>query len=178
MKNSFFLIVVVVLLSAGQAQAANIEKYLHDEARKILSEGDRIRGEANKMRAEAERLNAEASALRGEATNLDRLWAKANSLAPDKYQNFDGRDKSQVKMRLDAHREDVDAEALRMEGKRLDEEAVRLWKLAAAVSPQAQKDLIDRFRACCKASGLKFFQRAIASLATQFGAQYRSTPIK
>jgi hypothetical protein len=31
-------------------------------------------------------------------------------LAPDKYQNFDGRDKSQVKMRLDADREDVDAE--------------------------------------------------------------------
>jgi hypothetical protein len=53
-------------------------------------------------------------------------------------------------MRLDAEREKRDAVSLRIEGRRLDAEAVRLWKLAAAVDPQALKDLLDRLRNCCK----------------------------
>ena len=53
-------------------------------------------------------------------------------------------------MRLDAVREKRDAVSLRMEGRRLEGEAVRLWKLAAVVDPQALKDLLDRLRNCCK----------------------------
>jgi hypothetical protein len=120
------------------------------EAVRILSEGDRIKREADLMRSEATRLDSEADELQKGAVYLDHLWEKASKLDPEKYKEYAGRDKSQRRMRLDAVREKRDAVSLRIEGRRLDAEAVRLWKLAATVDPQAQKDLLDRLRNCCK----------------------------
>jgi hypothetical protein len=123
---------------------------LKAEAARILAEGDRIKREADLMRSEATRLDSEADALQKGAVYLDQLWENANNLDPNKYKDYPGRDKSQRRMRLDAERENRDAVSLRTEGHRLDAEAVRLWRLAATVDPQAQKDLLDRLRNCCK----------------------------
>jgi hypothetical protein len=120
------------------------------ESARILAEGDRIKREADLMRSEATRLDSEADELQKGASYLDQLWERANKLDPNKYKDYAGRDKSQRRMRLDAEREKRDAVSLRTEGRRLDAEAVRLWKLAAAVDPQALKDLLDRLRNCCK----------------------------
>jgi hypothetical protein len=123
---------------------------LKAESARILAEGDRIKREADLMRSEATRLDSEAVELQNGAAYLDQLWEKANKLDPNKYKDFAGRDRSQRRMRLDAEREKGDATSLRIERRRLDAEAVSLWKLAAAVDPQAQKDLLDRLRNCCK----------------------------
>ena len=139
---------------AQDAQAngvtAALSYYLTAESARILAEGDRIKREADHMRSEATRLDSEADELRKEAAYLDQLWEKARNLDPNKYKDYAGRDRSQQRMRLDAAREKRDAGSLRIEGRRLDAEAVRLWKLAAAVDPQALKDLLDRLRNCCK----------------------------
>ena len=124
--------------------------YLTAESAHILAEGDRIKREADLMRSEATRLDSEADELQKGAANLDKIWEKARKRDPDKYKDYVGRDRSQQRMRLDAEREKRDAVSLRIEGRRLDAEAVRLWKLAAAVDPQALKDLLDRLRNCCK----------------------------
>jgi DNA-binding helix-hairpin-helix protein with protein kinase domain len=120
------------------------------ESARILAEGDRIKQEADLMRSEATRLDSEADELQKGAAYLDQLWEKARKLDPNQYKDYAGRNRSQRRMRLDAVREKRDAVSLRMEGRRLDAEAVRLWKLAAAVDPQALKDLLDRLRNCCK----------------------------
>jgi hypothetical protein len=57
-------------------------------------------------------------------------------------------------MRSDADPEDKDGDSLKQEGTPLDEEATRLWKLAAAVDAQAQNDLLKRMQACRKASNI------------------------
>lgn len=178
MRTFACLATSLALTLSAPALASNAESYLRGEAGKILSEGDRIKGEADKMRSEATRLNSEAEDLRKAAVHLDSLWSEANHLAPEKYPDADGRDKSQTKMRADASREDNDAEALRREGQRLDDEAMRLWKLAAAVNPQAQKDLIERFRACCKTSDLKRLRDMVAALASEMAVRYRPLPIE
>ena len=147
--------------------------YLEVEADRILAQGDRIKGEATRMRSEGARLNREASSLREGASKLDALWEKANHTAPQKYVDFAGRAKSQQRMRSDAAREDNDAEELRAEGGRLDDEAVRLWKLAAEVNPRAQKDLLDRIRGCCKADqGLEMLRAEIVSIRRSLGSNY------
>ena len=138
---------------AQDAQANGVTTalpYLKAQAARILAEGDRIKREADLMRSEATWLDSEADELQKGAVYLDQLWEKASKLDPNKYQEYAGRDKSQRRMRLDAVREKRDAVSLRIEGRRLDAEAVRLWKLAATVDPQAQKDLLDRLRNCCK----------------------------
>ena len=138
---------------AQDAQANGVTTalpYLKAQAARILAEGDRIKREADLMRSEATRLDSEADELQKGAVYLDQLWEKASKLDPNKYQEYAGRDKSQRRMRLDAVREKRDAVSLRIEGRKLDAEAVRLWKLAATVDPQAQKDLLDRLRNCCK----------------------------
>ena len=102
------------------------------------------------MRSESTRLDSEADELQKGAAYLNQLWEEARKLDPNKYKDYAGRDRSQRRMRLDAANERRDAVSLQIEGRRLDAEAVRLWKLAAAVDPQAQKDLLDRLRNCCK----------------------------
>ena len=134
----------------AQANGATAALSLTAESARILSEGNRIKREADLMRSEAIRLDSEADELQKGAVYLDHLWEKARKLDPDKYKDYAGRDKSQRRMRLDAAREKQDAVSLRIEGRKLDAEAVRLWKLAAAVDPQALKDLLDRLRNCCK----------------------------
>jgi hypothetical protein len=124
------------------------------------------------MRSEAGRLNREATDLRKEASHLDDMWRSANRINPDKFADYEGRDKSQQRMRLDAKTEDQDADGLRLEGKRLDEEADRLSKLAAAVNSEAQKGLIDRFRGCCKSGDLKALRQQITELARSMGLTY------
>ena len=133
---------------AEDAQAKGVT--LKAESARILLEGDRIKREADLMRSEATRLDSEADELQKGAAYLDQQWEKANKLDPDKYKDYVGRNRSQWRMRFDAEREKRDAVSLRIEGDRLDAEAVRLWKLAAAIDPQAQKDLLDRLRNCCK----------------------------
>ena len=139
-----------VYFPAGTQDAQANRATLKAESARILAEGDRIKGEADLMRSEATRLDSEADELQKGAAYLDQLWENANKLDPNKYKDYAGRDKSQQRMRLNAEREKRDAVSLRIEGRKLDAEAVRLWKLAAAVDPQALKDLLDRLRNCCK----------------------------
>jgi hypothetical protein len=178
---------IVVCLLAGlamstQARAeevqsdedfATLSAYLTAESARILLEGDRIRSEAELMRSEGGRLNREATELRTDASHLDAQWESARKSNPKKYRDYVGRNRSQVRMRFDAGREDTDAVQLRHEGRRLDKEAIRLWRLAAAVDPQAQKDLLERIRRCCiKAIGLEMLRTEISKMARAFGLTY------
>jgi hypothetical protein len=165
------------LLSASTvAQASNRpQTYLKREAENILSQGDRIKQEAARMRSEGKRLNDEAAALRTAAATLDDQWTTATKLAPEKYQEYSGRDRSQIIMRSDAEREDRDADSLRIEGKRLDVEAERLWKLAADVDPRIQNSLFERMKAagaCCKSSSIEPFRLEILKQAHALGVNY------
>lgn len=152
-------------------------RYLQAEARKILLEGDRIWEEADSMRSESARLSREATELRKQASRLDATWEAANRAAPDKYQDFSGRDRSQIRMRSDATREDSDGARLLVEGKRLDEEAQRLWKLAQEVDPRAQKDLLDRIRACCQSAALEHVRQEIIRIARSLGSDYSPSKV-
>ncbi|MBB5053465.1 hypothetical protein HNQ36_003456 [Afipia massiliensis] len=151
-------------------------QYLKRQARIILAEGDRIKGEAMRMRSESARLKLEANGLRAAASQLDQAWERAHSIAANKYPAYPERDRSQKIMRSDADREDVDAIGLLHEGKRLDDEAMRLWNLAAAVDPQASNELLKRMQACCQKSGIEFLKGEIIRLARQFGAHYSPVP--
>ena len=161
----------------AQANVAALSSYLTAESARILAEGDRIKREADLMRSEGTRLDSEADELQKGAAYLDKIWEKASNIDPNKYKDYAGRDGSQRRMRLDAARENRDAVSLQIEGRRLDAEAIRLWKLAAAVDPQAQKDLLDRLRNCCKLqTGLNILRSKIVELAQASGLKY--TPQK
>lgn len=151
--------------------------YLFGEAKRIGQESKRIAAEARRMRSEAQRLNREADSLRDGASRLDKKWQAAKTANPE-IAEYEGRDKSQQRMRLDATREDADADALRNEGKRLDDESERLYQLQAAVNSEAQKQLIDRFRGCCRTSDLKIFRKRVVQLARSIGARYSPVMVR
>lgn len=175
-------LLVAFCLAATQTESAfagtstTPVQYLKRQARIILAEGDRIKGEAERMRSESARLKREANDLRVAASKLDRAWESAHLVDPDKYLAHPERDRSQKIMRSDADREDGDAVSLVYEGKKLDDEAVRLWMLAAAVDPQASNELLKRMQACCQKSGIDFLRGEIVRLARQFGANYSPVP--
>src|SRR5262245_13200606 len=133
------LISSVACAQAGQPRSSGDPgaALLIQEARRIEQEAKRIGSDASLMRSEGDRLNHEGDGLRQGASRLDQMWEAASRANPERYKDYDGRDRSQKRMRLDANREDLDADALRLEGKRLDDEANRLLKLAAAVNSEA-----------------------------------------
>lgn len=165
----------IMLMTASSALPAHLPphvKYLFAEADKIKSAGNEMKKEADRVRSEGDRLNQEASQLRRAATKLDDMWGAANRVAPDKFTDYSGRDRSQQRMRADAQREDLDADSLRAEGSRLDEEAKRLWKLSEAVNAQARMDMINLFRGCCKADLIEFYRAAIVRMAHNLNINY------
>ena len=168
----FVLGTLITTHAAAKDRFSDPASYLQAEAKRILLEGDRIWGEADKMRSESTRLDREATVLREKASHLDAMWEAANRISPEKYKDISGRDRSQVRMRSDADREDRDAGLLVAEGKRLDEEAQRLWKLAQEVDPRAQKDLLDRIRACCRSIAIDLLRQEIIRIARSIGSEY------
>jgi hypothetical protein len=70
------------------------------------------------------------------------------------------------------------ADAFRLRSIKLDEESSRLALLAAAIDPQAQKDLVDRMRACCAmGSSLMGVRAEIIKIAREMGTDYVPDPL-
>jgi hypothetical protein len=176
MKYMVVLISLVIGTAiAGHADAKSHSQrylYLNREFQRIRLEGVRIKGEADLMRVEGTRLNGQAKNLRTGAAHLDSSWVKANRSNPEKYIDYPGRNRSQRIMLTDADRQDQDADALRVEGTRLDGEAERLSKLAAAVNAQAQQDLIKRMMGCCKKADMDSLRTEIFRIARALGTNY------
>ena len=98
----------------------------------LATEATRIRCEANRLLREASRLQGDEARLLAEANRLDQLWLGANLIAPSKFRDFPGRDRSQKKMRNDAAAVAESAEALKFAASVLDRDAERLFRIAAA----------------------------------------------
>lgn len=150
----------------------SLRAYLDREAARILKEGDRVRLEADRLQSEAERLRGESTRLLEGAKRLDNRWLVAMHGDPDRYRDFNGRDNSQRRMRLDAQRIEKDIGLLQRDSNALTKEAARLWELAKAVDPDAQKDLLERMR-CCMQAGLPMLRAKIVQLAQDLGVSYR-----
>jgi hypothetical protein len=112
-------------------------QYLSREVARMAKEGDRIEGQAGALRSESRELTREKEALLDHAAGLDRRWARANQIDPDRYPDYPGRDRSQKIMRADASTMIADGVGLLAEGRRLDAEATRLRQLAMAVEDDA-----------------------------------------
>lgn len=162
--------------SAGAAdnQKDAPSAYLAAESARILKEGDRIQGESIRLRAEAHRLDGEGLRLRDAASHLDTIWAMDVRANPALIREFRRHDRSQLIMRADAQHTDSDADKLRLESKRLDAEAARLWKLAAAVDPDAQDDILRRLRerGSNTQASLAILRAKIVQMAQAAGVNY------
>lgn len=183
MKAAFALAIAAVLFTSDVVTAQSappkigadpLTHYLIQESARIFREGDRVLDESKRLKAEAARLEQERVRLRTEASALDRRWNKAHQANPALYRNYKGRDRSQKIMRADAVQLAEDSKQLEADSRSLKREAVRLWRLAAAVNPDAQKDLLDRLRRCCSVqAGLSVLQEQITTLAQAHGVNYR-----
>jgi hypothetical protein len=144
---SLGIIIAAIAARADPLSNDPLLAFVNEESARIFEEGDRIKGESGRLRSEGNRLGQEATRLRVDAAGRDHLWKLAKEARG--LHEYVGYNRSQLRMRSDVVLLNSDAKQLRVEAVRLDHEAVRLWKLSAAVDPAAMKALLDRLRQCC-----------------------------
>lgn len=123
--------------------------------------GQQLACEARSLREQAATLRQHQSTLVENARGLEEEWRAANRVAPDKFPDFPGRDRSQKLMIADAAKLGATAKDLDEDADALGLEARRILRLAFAdadqqqtvlvsVDPGGQSDLVARFLALIK----------------------------
>jgi hypothetical protein len=139
---------------------ARIVAYLRAESDKILKASAQLKDKAAGLRSEADQLSSGSSGPQAGTRHSSGISLDRRGYVPK-----------------NAAGESETADAVRLRSIRLDEEANRLAKLAAAIDPQAQKDLLDRMRACCASGSLIGVRAEVTKIARDVGADYTPDPV-
>jgi uncharacterized protein (DUF3084 family) len=142
-------------------EQARIVAYLKAESDKILKASTQLKSEAARLHSEADHLSAEASNLQANTDHASGIRLDRRGYVPK-----------------DAASQSATADAVRLRSTKLDDEANKLARLAAAIDPQAQKDLLDRMRACCALGSLIGVRTEVIRIAREMGTDYTPDPLE